>query len=247
MAHEDDDVQDLEFGQREPGTYPWFKFWSFRWMGSDTVGKMSLAHQAIYVRLMCGIHMYGSLSRDVWALGKRLGLPYRPLLSWMEAYGSLCEILHDENCALSSTAQPLSFHSDKAAAKQYASTSEAAAEQCPCSSWTVPNFEKLQVLSRKSTPDVAGDKNRKDKNRGDSCSAPRGAAKGKPSSHVHDMVEVEIGGVKEKRRRLRDSGCCDLCNVRNPGDPDPHCDRCSGRGSYSEPNKGAVPCDCGDE
>ncbi|HYH00323.1 MAG TPA: hypothetical protein VD837_14415 [Terriglobales bacterium] len=160
---------------RDPRGMPWFKFWASRWLGSDTVDSMSLAQQGIYVRLLCGLQVYGKLTRDVWKLSKRLNIPYRPLMGWMTDFGGECEILHDGNCCFPG-AQALPFDSEKAVPKQYADSTEAPPRQCPCTSWTVPNFEKLQVLLKKSSADAAGEENRRDKRREDFISSAADAA-----------------------------------------------------------------------
>jgi hypothetical protein len=241
MAEEPED-QDIEFGSREPGTKPWFKFWANRWLGSDTVDSMTMTEQGIFLRILCGVHTYGSLTRDAWKLSKRLNIPYRPLLSWMTKYGHLGDIIHEEGCDFA-TAQPLPFHSAEAVRKQCGDSTETLPKQCRDSSWTVPNFEKLQCLSKKSTPDIVGDKKRVEQSRLDLCSATRKSKNKSPKSKPASLAKHDAN----VSRKLRDSGCCERCDTRWPGDPMPHCGKCSGRGSYTELGTGVVPCECGEE
>jgi hypothetical protein len=76
---------------------------------------------------------------------------------------------------------------------------------------------------------------------------PRKGSAAIQTSKPGDMVTITVGGVGTQVKRLRHSGCCDLCDVRWPGDPDPHCAKCEGRGSYTEPGRGVEPCVCGME
>ena len=141
----------IEAETTEPGILPWFKFWGKRWMSSFTVNGMTLNQQAIYVRILCGIHMYGKLPRDPWQLHKLIGTPYKATVLWMQSYSHLTVDV-----------QP--------------NTSESAAEvKSNCTYFTVPKMEELQELSRKSSADRAGDKKRIEQSRPDSYSAPSGA------------------------------------------------------------------------
>lgn len=216
---EDFEAEDLTFGKREPNTLPWFRFWANRWMGSDTVDSMSMAQQGIFVRVLCGLHIHGKLTRDVWKLANRLNIPYRPLLKWMEDFGAVAEIIHEEGCCFDG-AQVLPFHSEKAAAKHYRDSTQALPKQCPCTSWTVPNFEKLQVLMGKSTPDVAGEERRREQRRRVSSSAARNAKTKTPpprsSKDVSDEDFMELSLEKQMEFASRD------------------CQTCSGDGTYSE-------------
>lgn len=139
----------------EPGLKPWFKFWANRWMSSPTVSGMTLNQQAIFVRILCGIHMYGKLPRNPWQLHKLIGTPYKATALWMQSYFHLTVDVQSK-------------------------CSESEVEvKSKCTQFTVPKMEKLQELSKKSSADRAGDKRRSDKRRSDSYSAPDGAARKK--------------------------------------------------------------------
>ncbi len=143
----------IEAETTEPGVLPWFKFWANRWMSSTTVNGMTLNQQAIYVRILCGIHMYGKLPRDPWQLSKLIGTPYKSTALWMQSYSHLTV---DEQSNDSENAE------DGKSNGTY---------------FTVPKMEELQELSRKSSADRAGDKKRIEQSRPDSYSAPDGADK----------------------------------------------------------------------
>ena len=68
---------------------PWFKFWAARWLGSATVSGMTLAEQAIYIRVLCCQHIYGTLPRDGWRLSKLLGIRYEAATRWLHKYSAL--------------------------------------------------------------------------------------------------------------------------------------------------------------
>jgi hypothetical protein len=68
---------------------PWFKFWAARWLGSETVGGMTLPEQAIFVRVLCGQHVYRALPRDPWRLSKLLGIRYEATTRWLRKYSAL--------------------------------------------------------------------------------------------------------------------------------------------------------------
>jgi hypothetical protein len=68
---------------------PWFKFWATRWLGSATVSGMTLAEQAIYIRILCAQHIYGALPRDAWKLSKLLGIRYEAATRWLRKYSAL--------------------------------------------------------------------------------------------------------------------------------------------------------------
>ena len=68
---------------------PWFKFWATRWLGSATVSGMTLAEQAVYIRVLCAQHMYGALPRDAWKLSKLLGVRYEATTRWLQKYSAL--------------------------------------------------------------------------------------------------------------------------------------------------------------
>lgn len=68
---------------------PWFKFWANRWLGSETVGGMSLAEQGLFVRILCAQRVYGPLPRDAWKLSKMLGIRYEATTRWLHKYSVL--------------------------------------------------------------------------------------------------------------------------------------------------------------
>ena len=68
---------------------PWFKFWATRWLGSATVSGMTLAEQAIYIRILCAQHIYGALPRDAWQLSKLLGIRYEAATRWLRKHSAL--------------------------------------------------------------------------------------------------------------------------------------------------------------
>ena len=68
---------------------PWFKFWATRWLGSATVSGMTLAEQAVYIRILCAQHIYGALPRDPWKLSKLLGIRYEAATGWLRKYSAL--------------------------------------------------------------------------------------------------------------------------------------------------------------
>jgi hypothetical protein len=146
-----------EMNSTEQGLLPWFKFWANRWMSSPTVNGMTLNQQAIYVRILCGIHMYGKLPREPWQLHKLIGTPYKATKLWMESYSHLTVDVqsNDSESEVEVKSNSIQF--------------------------TVPKMEELQELSKKSSADRAGDKKRSDKKRSDYFSAPRGAEKRKAS------------------------------------------------------------------
>lgn len=155
-----DDEELLEGEERaatEPGILPWFKFWANRWMSSPTVNAMTMHQQAIFVRILCGLHMHGKLPRDPWQLHKLIGTPYKSTELWMQSYSHLTVDVQSNDCE-----------------------SEARVKS-KCAQFTVPKMEELQELSKKSSADRAGDKKRSEKRRSDSSSAPRGAEKQKAS------------------------------------------------------------------
>jgi hypothetical protein len=146
-------LEDEDRASTEPGVLPWFKFFATRWMSSPTVNGMTLNQQAIYVRILCGIHMFGKLPRDPWQLHKLIGTPYKSTELWMRSYSHLTVDVQSND-------------------------SETEAEvKSKRTQFTVPKMEELQELSKKSSADRAGDKNRSDKRTSDSSSAPRGAGK----------------------------------------------------------------------
>lgn len=145
-------VEGEETNLTEPGLKPWYKFWANRWISSPTVNGMTLNQQAIFVRILCGIHMFGKLPRDPWRLHKLIGTPYKATALWMQSYFHLTVDVQSNN-------------------------SESEAEvKSKCTQFTVPKMEELQELSKKSSADRAGDQRRSDKRRSDSYSAPVGAA-----------------------------------------------------------------------
>jgi hypothetical protein len=148
-----DETVMIEADTTEPGVLPWFKFWGNRWMSSSNVNGMTLTQQAIYVRVLCGIHMYGKLPRDPWQLSKLIGTPYKSTALWMQSYSHL-------------TVDAQSNDSENAEDGKSDGTY-----------FTVPKMEELQELSRKSSADRAGDKKRIEQSRPDSYSAPGGADK----------------------------------------------------------------------
>ena len=62
-----------ETDSTEPGSCRGLSSMRTAWMSSTTVNGMTLNQQAIYVRILCGIHMYGKLPRDPWHLAKLIG------------------------------------------------------------------------------------------------------------------------------------------------------------------------------
>ena len=70
-------------------SFPWFKFWAARWLGSATVSGMTLAEQGIYVRILCAQHIYGALPRDPWKLSKLLGIRYEATTRWLQKHSGL--------------------------------------------------------------------------------------------------------------------------------------------------------------
>ena len=147
----EDETLMIESDTVEPGVLPWFKFWGNRWMSSSTVNRMTLTQQAIYVRILCGIHMFGKLPRDPWDLHKIIGTPYKSTELWMRSYSHL-------------TVDAQSSDSE-----------HAVNGKSNGSYFTVPKMEELQELSRKSSADRAGDKKRTEQSRSYSSSAPDGA------------------------------------------------------------------------
>src|SRR5437588_9249848 len=102
-------------------------------MSSTTVNGMTLNQQAIYVRILCGIHMYGKLPRDPWHLHKLIGTPFRTTKLWMQSYSHLTVDVQSND-------------------------SESEVEvKSNCTYFTVPKMEELQELSKKSSADRAGD------------------------------------------------------------------------------------------
>jgi hypothetical protein len=155
----EDETAMIEADVTEPGVLPWFKFWANRWMSSSSVNSMTLNQQAIFVRILCGIHMYGKLPRDPWQLHKLIGTPYKSTALWMQSYSHL-------------TVDAQSNDSENAADGKSNGTY-----------FTVPKMEELQELSRKSSADRVGDKKRIEQSRPDSYSAPHGAEK-RPAPHA---------------------------------------------------------------
>lgn len=153
MIEDEELLEGEETEPSEPGLLPWFKFYANRWMSSPTINGMTLTQQAIYVRILCGIHMYGKLPRDPWQLAKLIATNYKSTALWMQSYSHLI------------------------ADAQSNSSENAADGKSNGTYFTVPKMEELQELSRKSSADRAGDKKRSDKRRPDSSSAPRGAEK----------------------------------------------------------------------
>jgi hypothetical protein len=76
---------------KNPAEYslPWFKMWAARWLGSETVGGMTLAEQGLFVRILCTQHVYGPLPRDPWKLSKLLGIRYEAATRWLHKYSAL--------------------------------------------------------------------------------------------------------------------------------------------------------------
>jgi hypothetical protein len=148
-------VDGEEANLSEPGLKPWYKFWANRWMSSPTVNGMTLNQQAIFVRVLCGIHMYGKLPRDPWQLHKLIGTPYKATALWMQSYFHL-------------TVDVQSNRSESEAEGKSKRTQ-----------FTVPKMEELQVLSKKSSADRAGDEKRSDQRRSYLSSAPDGAGEKK--------------------------------------------------------------------
>ena len=68
---------------------PWFKFWAMRWLGSQSVSGMTLAEQAVFVRILCAQHIYRTLPRDPWRLSKMLGIRYEATTRWLQKYSAL--------------------------------------------------------------------------------------------------------------------------------------------------------------
>lgn len=64
----------------------WLQFFHMRWMGSSTVSDMSLADQAIYLRLICLQEMYGSFPANLWQLSKLAGVDYTSIKRWYERH-----------------------------------------------------------------------------------------------------------------------------------------------------------------
>jgi hypothetical protein len=70
-------------------SFPWFKFWANRWLGSETVSGMSLAEQGLFVRILCALRVYGPLPRDPWKLSKVLGVRYEATTRWLHKYSAV--------------------------------------------------------------------------------------------------------------------------------------------------------------
>lgn len=50
---------------------------------------MTLPEQAIFVRVLCGQHVYRALPRDPWKLSKLLGIRYEATTRWLRKYSAL--------------------------------------------------------------------------------------------------------------------------------------------------------------
>jgi hypothetical protein len=255
MKDENEDIQDLEMGftPREPGTLPWFQFWSNRWMGSETVTKMSLAHQAIYIRMMCSLSTYGSLSRDPWILKSKIEVKYETLFSWMEKNVDEGEVIHEEGCdfrckqALIRRSAPTpnseSGRTQRGLVADSARSHGGVAAECSCKRWTLPKFLKLQTLVKKSSADLppkAAGEERKGEQSNLSTSATRSRTrtiKPKPSPGSlsgKDIPDSEFNSWSLERQTLYSA---------------PDCTRCFGDGKYSQTLEGTwqnrlVRCDC---
>jgi hypothetical protein len=246
----------MEFTPREPGTLPWFQFWSNRWMGSETIHKMSLAHEAIYIRMMCSLSNYGSLSRDPWILKGKLEVKYETLVSWMEKNVDEGEVIHEEGCDFRGK-QALIRHSvptpnsesgrtQHGLAADSARTHGGLAAECSCKRWTLPKFLKLQTLNKKSSADIprnpAGDE-RKGEQKNLSTSVPPSAGKKVGTS----KTKPSPGSLSGKD--IPDSEFYRWSLEKQVSYSDPDCTLCFGDGSFSKKSDDSwqsslVRCDC---
>jgi hypothetical protein len=238
VIEDNENVQEMEFAPREPGTLPWFQFWSNRWMGSDTITRMSLAHQAIYLRMMCVIQTYGSLSRDPWVLSKKLDVRYDTLLTWMAKNINEGEVIHAEGCSFTGS-QPLACHyvstpnselgrSGGVVEAECSRSQRVVDTECLCGTWTLPKFLKLQILSKKSSADNTRN--------------PAGYdTKGKQNILLTSAARPPKSGKGNMETSSPDSGknipdaeFMDMSLDKQTSYSDPNCDVCSGDGTYSK-------------
>jgi hypothetical protein len=131
----------------------WFKFFHKRWLTSPRIHKMTLEHQAIYMRILCNMEIFGQLPWDTKHLAAILQLDPRTVATWQR------------EC------------SDVVAFVQQQCSTDVAPMQQDCRTFVIPKFEELTGKMGKSTTQNPLEQNRtqekiKEESRTDEVVAP---------------------------------------------------------------------------
>lgn len=233
------EVEDVEFTPREPGTLPWFKMYPNRWLSSPTIREMGASGEVVYLHLILTIWRDGAVPMRPWYMADAIRIPYKKLLLWLAKWdGELA-------CAkcgrsLKGFYKSLPLHSQNGSEREVEwkcnGSEMEVGRKCGGSEVEVPKLSELQCLSRKSTADIVGDKNRVDQSK--SNSIPTSSAKKSKTKPA-----ARVSGSASGKDSSPDP-------VRWPGETDPNCKKCGGRGNWIEEAGGVrrtVPCPCAAE